>query len=138
MEAGDRPKEPAKPGAAAGAGRGRKTADKPPSAKPADRRRMLRAGAVALAVLVALVAWLATRGDDNGSSEPATTEAAASPPRIVTVDELRDVAAKLGQPIYWAGPVPGKELELRELGEGGGVQILYQPEGTAAGEGSSA
>ncbi|MGB7587672.1 MAG: hypothetical protein WBM00_03075 [Solirubrobacterales bacterium] len=87
---------------------------------------------MAIAVVVALVAWLATRSD-NGSSEPAEPE--VGPPRIVAVDELREVAATLGQPIYWAGPVPGKELELNELGEGG-VQLLYVPEGTGAGEGS--
>jgi hypothetical protein len=39
----------------------------------------------------------------------------------------------LGQPIYWAGPVAGKELVLKELGEGRGVQLLYVPEGTEAG-----
>lgn len=105
-------------------------------AKPADRRKLLRIGIVALAVVVALVAWLATRGGDDNSSEPATTSEAAAVPRIVSVDELREVAARLGQPIYWAGPVQGRELELRELGEGG-VQILYQPEGTAAGKGSA-
>jgi hypothetical protein len=98
-----------------------------------DRRR-LRFAVVGLAVVVALIAWLATRGGGSDSSEPEPT-AAAGPPRIVTVAELREVAATLGQPIYWAGPLAGRELELKELGEGG-VQVLYLPEGTASGKGS--
>jgi hypothetical protein len=85
-------------------------------------------------VAVALVAWLATRDGSSDSSEPAPVEASA--PRIVTPAELREAAATLGQSIYWAGAVAGTELELVELGEGG-VQVLYQPEGTEAGEGSA-
>jgi hypothetical protein len=126
MEGGKSGQEPAKP-----------AKERPtPSAKGADRRKLLRGGVIAIAVVVALIAWLATRGDDSGSSEPATPEAEAAAPRIVTVDELRKAAAALGQPIYWAGPVAGKELVLKELGEGG-VQVLYLPEGTEAGEGSA-
>jgi hypothetical protein len=103
-----------------------------PTGREYERPRLLRWGVVGLAVIVGLFAWLSTR--DGGSSEPAGTEAAA-PPRIVDVAQLREAAAALGQPIYWAGPVAGTELELRELGEGG-VQVSYQPEGTAAGQGS--
>ena len=104
-----------------------------PGKELADRRKLLRWGIVTLAVIVALVAWLATRNDDGSSSEPAPAEAAA--PRVVTVAQLREAAATLGQPIYWAGPVAGKELELKELGARG-VQVRYLPEGTEAGVGS--
>lgn len=104
-----------------------------PAPKQANRSRLLRIGVIAIAIVVALIAWLVTRDSGGGSSEPTTAEEAG--PRIVTVDELREVAAKLGQPIYWAGPVKGRELELKELGEGG-VQVLYLPEGTEAGGGS--
>lgn len=103
-----------------------------PAAKAPNRRKLLRWGIVALAVVVGVIAWLATRDNGGGSSEPAPAEAAL---RIVTVAELREAAATLGQPIYWAGPAAGKELELSELPEGG-VQVLYLPEGTEAGEGS--
>lgn len=124
MEAGDTGKEPAKPAGSKDAG------------KPGDRRKMLRIGVVALAVVVALIAWLATRGGNDSSSEPTTSAEPAAAPQLVTVDQLRETAAELGQPIYWAGPIKGKELELVELEEGG-VQVLYQPEGTEAGEGSA-
>jgi hypothetical protein len=125
----DAPKAEAKP-----AEKAKPAENKKAGAKPADRRKLLRIGVIAIAIVVALVAWLATRDSGGGSSEPAKTAAEAAP-RIVSVDELREVAVTLGQPIYWAGPVKGKELELKELSEGG-VQVLYLPEGTAAGEGS--
>jgi hypothetical protein len=104
-----------------------------PGGDEARRRRRLRWGIVGLAVLVALVAWIATRGDGESSSEPAKTEAA--PPRIVTKAELKEATLELRQPIYWAGPMPGTELELTELGEG--AQVAYLPAGAEAGEGSS-
>lgn len=112
MEAGEPGREPAEP-----------------APKQVNRRRLLRIGVIAIAIVVALIAWLATR-DSGGGSQPTAAEEAG--PRIVTVDELREVAARLGQPIYWAGPVEGRELELKELDEGG-VQVLYLPEGTEAG-----
>jgi hypothetical protein len=108
----------------------------PPAAKSPNRRNLLRWGVVGLAVVVGLIAWLATRDSGGGSSEPAPSEAGA--PRIVTVADLREAAATLGQPIYWAGPLPGKEMELMELAGGtGGVQVAYLPEGAEAGEGSA-
>jgi len=136
--------EPGKPekDAAQPSGMGTKPAGK--SAKPKEdgarpsltpqNRRKLRLGVIGLAVVVAIVAWVASRDSGGGSSEPAApTE--PGPPRIVTAAELQETAADLSQTIYWAGPVAGKELELNELG-GGGVQVRYLPEGTEAGEGS--
>lgn len=141
MEIGDSGKEPAGPAEPAGAAKGPAKSEKKaaetakaepkPTPKPADRRKLLRWGVVALAVIVGVIAWLATR-DGGGSSEPAPE---AATPRIVTVAELREAAVTLGQPIYWAGPEAGKELELNELGEGG-TQVRYLPEGTEAGAGS--
>lgn len=98
------------------------------------RRKLLRWGVIGAAVLVALIAWLTTRGGGSTDSEPAP--AGAPTPRIVSEAELKEAAVTLGQPIFWAGPQPGKELELTELGEGGGAQVVYLPEGMAAGEGT--
>jgi len=92
-------------------------------------RRTLRIAVVGVAIVVAVIAWVATRDSGGGSAEPASTEAAA--PRIVTPAQLSEAAATLGQPIYWAGPRKGQELVLKELGAGG-VQVLYAPEGTVA------
>ena len=82
---------------------------------------LLRGGIVAVAAVLALAAWIATR--DDGSE--AQVE---SPVRIVSEAELAEAAGLLGQPIYWAGPIEGTELELEEL-EGGGAQVRYVPEG---------
>lgn len=89
-----------------------------------DHGPLLRGAVIGLAVVVGLVAWLATKGDEEGA--PAPPEAG---PRIVSAAELADTAAKLGQPVYWAGELPGTELALSELPEGG-VQVRYLPEGT--------
>jgi hypothetical protein len=123
VEPGKPGEEPAKPG---------KEGAKP-SLTPKNRRR-LRVGVIAVALIVAVVAWVASRDSGGGSSEQAPTE--PGPPRIVTEAELQEAAASLGQTIYWAGPVGGQELELNELGEGG-VLVHYLPEGTEAGKGPS-
>lgn len=120
MEAGDSGKKPEK--------------DAPAKEKgDAQRRKRLRWGVIGLAVLVALIAWIATRGEDDVASEPAAVEPA--PPRIVSETELKEATLELRQPIYWVGPVPGTELELRELGDG--AQVAYLPEGAEAGADSA-
>jgi hypothetical protein len=85
---------------------------------------------VGLALVVGAIAWLETRGSDEPSAE---AEPAA---RILSAGELGDVAATLGHPVYWAGPMSGTELEVSESA-GGDVQVRYLPAGTEAGEGSS-
>ena len=93
-----------------------------------DKVWLLRGGVVAVAIVIAVAALVATSGEDEG----ATTPEAGS--RIVSEGELAEAAAALGQPIYWAGPVEGTELELEELPEGEGARVRYVPEGSAAGE----
>ncbi|MDQ3724986.1 MAG: hypothetical protein M3335_03685 [Actinomycetota bacterium] len=89
---------------------------------------LLRGGLIGIAVLIALVTWAVTRGDDEGA--PAVAGEGA---RIVSEGELIEAAARLGQPIYWAGPQEGTAVELEELGEEG-VRVRYVPEGSKAGE----
>jgi hypothetical protein len=96
---------------------------------------LLRAALASLAVVVALVAWLATRDDDQGNGR---SEAQAEPAvAIVSPAGLVAAGAKLGQPIYWAGSLPGTELELEELAEGG-TRVIYLPAGEEAGADSAA
>jgi hypothetical protein len=97
-----------------------------------DRRRwLLRGSVLGLALVVGLVAWLATRDDGD---EPAAAPETES--RIVLAGELGDAAALAGHPVYWAGPRPGTQLELTESGEGG-VQVRYLEEGLEAGDESA-
>jgi len=103
---------------------------------PAGNRRMLRIGVVALALVVGLVAWLATRGDDSGESAPAASSNGVEA-KIVDLGELEEFAEAAGHSVYWAGVQPGKEIEASET-PSGDVQIRYLDEGTEAGGGGPA
>jgi len=92
-----------------------------------ERPWLLRGAVLGLALVVGVVAWLAT-GDDETPSAPAEVAEV----RIVEEGELAGLATEIGQPIYWARPVEGAELELTELPEQGGVQIRYLEEGGEA------
>lgn len=94
----------------------------------ASRRTLLRVAVIAAAVLVGVIAWVASQGDDESST---TT----SPPdsRVASKAELAETAASSGQPIYWAGPLPETQLELSEVA-GGGYQVRYLPEGEESAE----
>ena len=96
---------------------------------------LLRAGLASLAAVVAIVAWLATRGDDQGNGKDGVQ--AEPVVAIVSPAGLAAAGAKLGQPIYWAGSLPGTELELEELSEGG-ARVIYLPAGEEAGVDSTA
>ncbi len=95
---------------------------------------LLRGTVVGLALVVGVVAWLATRNDD----ETGATASEAAEVRVVDEGELVGIAADAGQAVYWAGPVEGTELEVTELAEQGGVQVRYLEEGTEAGSGAEA
>jgi hypothetical protein len=118
------------------------------SGKPADsgkpdkdtpraesKRPMLRIGIVALALIVGVIAWVATSGDDDESTpEPASAGVEA---KIVSIEELEEFADAAGHDVYWAGPLPGKVLEASETAAGN-TQVRYLDEGTKAGEGGAA
>jgi hypothetical protein len=98
-----------------------------------DRPWLLRGAVVGLALVVGFVAWLAT-GDDDEAAAPAPEAAEA---RIVSEADLAGLGADVGHPVYWAGPMPGTELEATELAEQGGVQVRYLEEGAEAGSGDA-
>jgi hypothetical protein len=91
---------------------------------PSNRRKTLRWGLLGLVAIVALVAWLASRGGDSEQG-----------PQLLTASELREAAKELDHPLYWDGPALGAEYELRELeGDEDGAQVLYLPaEASSAG-----
>jgi hypothetical protein len=103
-----------------------------PDEPPASQRslRILRTALLVLAIFLvaAVVVWIAGGGDDE--SEPASGPEAVEA-RIVSEDELREIAADAGQPVYWAGELEGTELELTE--QGGSVLVRYLLEDDEAG-----
>jgi hypothetical protein len=65
------------------------------------------------------------------TATPAATQAPAGTPTVAaTVPELKSLQARLGHPIYWAGPKPGYTYELTETSSGN-VFIRYLPGGVA-------
>lgn len=86
---------------------------------------------IALAVVVAIVAWAVTRGGDDDSSSSTTTSSGMEA-KIVSEGELVDFAATAGHPVYWAGPMEDTELELSE-DPAGNVTIRYLSEDAEAG-----
>jgi hypothetical protein len=90
-----------------------------------SRRGRERIGPVVAALLLATAVFLAFVGDGGDAS---VEQGAQS----VDVSELRDNESALGHPLYWAGPQPGKDLEL-EVEGAGNAYLRYVPQGEAGG-----
>lgn len=87
---------------------------------------------MAVAVIAALAAWLATRNDGNESAPSPVAEQ----PRIVTAQELARAATLAGHSIYWAGAIRGRALEANENADGS-IQVRYVGEGVEPGTGTA-
>lgn len=90
---------------------------------------MLRGLVVALAIAVGVFVYLAVGGGDD-EEEPASAPAAAEA-RIVSAEELAEIATEAGQPVYWAGEMEGTELEVAEDETGVLVRYLREDDGSA-------
>jgi hypothetical protein len=71
----------------------------------------------------------------NGSAtaNAATPTSVGAQPSAATVPFLESFAARLGHPIYWAGPRPGYTYELTQTADGR-VFIRYLPSGVEIGD----
>jgi hypothetical protein len=99
----------------------------------AKRPWLLRGAVLGLALVVGVVAWIAGGDDEQvGEGDPPTVVGT----RIVEPAELTNVAATLGYPVYWAGPMAGAVLELTES-EDGSVQLRYLEDAAEAGSESA-
>jgi hypothetical protein len=82
---------------------------------------------------------LASFGNAATSRNASATANAPSPaavgaqPSAASVPLLEAFAARLGHPIYWAGPKPGYTYELTQTADGR-VFIRYLPSGVAIGD----
>lgn len=106
----------------------KKDAAKPEAKQaPASRGKLIGIG-IGIAVVVAIAVALIAGGSDDDSSS-ASSEAAT----IVSLDELREASGSADNPIYWAGPQDGAELELSHS-EGGRTYVRYLTDGAKAGD----
>jgi hypothetical protein len=104
-------------------------------------------GVVALALLAAFVVWLVLRATDDDQTAQGTiattTTAPTGPttiprqpaqgPLAMTPGQLEDLAADLGHPVYWAGPIPNRTYEVTVTRDGL-VYVRYLPPGVTPGD----
>jgi hypothetical protein len=93
-------------------------------------RRIVFWALLAVLPVVALAGLLLVRGDDSG--EPISPGA----PAAVSPDELASFASSREAPIYWAGGVPGRKIELRTTRAG--TFVRYLPPSARAGDSGTA
>ena len=97
-------------------------------AEPRLGTTRIRIGAViAVAAVVAFVAWLVFKDDDNGN-KPKRAPAAAA-----TAQSLKGLPATLGHEVYWAGTKGGYTYELTQT-KRREVYIRYLPSGVQVGD----
>jgi hypothetical protein len=78
----------------------------------------LRLGAVlAVALVAGFVAWLVLRDGSTGKPASQASPAPATA-KVVRSGRLRELAATLGHPLYWAGTRPGTRYELTRAAAG--------------------
>ena len=77
---------------------------------------MLVLGAV---VVIALVAWLLTKGDDaNDKAKPAAGLVQIGTPTVLSEAKLHEFGGAQPTPVYWAGPLPNRRYEVTQTSAG--------------------
>jgi hypothetical protein len=104
----------------------------PAVVEPAPRRRLRRlllpAATLVVGAGVAAAALLLLRGED---ARPPDVRAGA--PLLVSADELAAHARAAGDPVYWAGEIEDRRLELTTTSTG--TFVRYLPPGVEVGDG---
>lgn len=103
--------------------------------------KRLGAGTVAVLVTVGVLVWLlaacsspplAGSSGSSGATTAQTETVTTLEPVALGATGLRAMVKRLGQPVYWAGPVRGQQYELRRTASGY-VYVRYLPHGVKAG-----
>lgn len=96
--------------------------------------REVRIGAVlAGALLVVLLGWLILH-DGGSDDDGGDTTVGSGEPAIVSADELGEIAAEGGMPVYWAGEQEDTQLEVSGSKSGERVFVRYLSEDAEAGD----
>ena len=101
-------------------------AESPPARRPARIVFWALLAVIPAVALGAFGAFLLVRGDDSQDPIRAGAPAAVSP------DELASFAGSHQEPVYWAGRVPARKIELRTTRVG--TFVRYLPAGELAGD----
>ena len=92
---------------------------------------------IAVAVLIGILVWFfLIKGDDEGSDLPGTvvtTEVEPFGPAFAGGGDLKDAAAQVGHPIYWAGKEEDGEIEFT-LTPDGRAFVRYLTDGASPGD----
>jgi hypothetical protein len=101
------------------------TVAKPTSRSPVQTRRFRIGALIVLALAVGLILWLVLRDTGGSSTSPNVT--------AVSVDQVKNLAASVGHPVFWVGRRQGYTYELkRQLN--GTIIIRYLPQGVKVGD----
>lgn len=94
-----------------------------------------RLGAIAVVIIAAgVVLWLLLKArDDNKSSDKPATTAKPAPPVLANSRLLRRLAGTVGYPVYWAGRLRGRKVELTQTAAGN-VFLRYLTAGARVGD----
>jgi hypothetical protein len=106
-----------------------------PQASVFEQPRARLGAIIAAAIVVGILIWLLVGGDDD-SNNASTTTASGSGPVALTAGTLASTAQDLGQPIYWAGPKPGRTYEYTQTADGT-IYVRYLPPGVDVGDSSA-
>lgn len=87
---------------------------------------------IAIAGLIALVAWLVVESVGGDASTSTTTTTETSGPVALSARGLATLTQAAGQSIYWVGEQPGVKYELSQ--NGSQTYVRYLPTGVAAGD----
>ena len=86
---------------------------------------------IAMAAVVAFIAWFVVRDNGDASSTPSRAQAVAA-----GVKTLRALPAQAGHDVYWAGKRTGNTYELTQTKDGR-IYIRYLPAGVSVGDNRS-
>jgi hypothetical protein len=94
--------------------------DEPTPRSPFGSRALLAVGAAVVVLAVAAFVWTRSSSGSKNTSAPPTTASTVrgTMAEIVSVAQLRALAAAAGSSIYWAGQRPGTRLEYTQRTDG--------------------
>lgn len=100
--------------------------------EPGTRQRWepanLRIGAIVAVVLgLGLLAWILLGGDDDNGESGATAA------RVVSIEELQELAGSRDRPVFWAGAQSGVKYEFTETSDGS-TYVRYLAEDADVGD----